>query len=417
MTEITLFQPLKSTTAKPSVFYHTLGPALQRQVCESCEDDLKKKGRTLQRFPSAAKNSAEDSAVSETIHEVLNTSGQPLDASTRKLMEPRFGHDFSRVRVHTDSRAAGSAKAVNALAYTVGNEMVFGAGHYAPHTRQGQILLAHELTHVLQQQSGRTNLRNYQIDGQPGDSAEREANQVAQAVVDGLPAPAIQSTGFGAAVQAAEDPNLGTPSPVTGAPVAPGPVCGPDVTAQVSAAITKTKSRFGGWNQAKKEAQCDALDSISTGALAWDIEELHANAWILNFRPACATQGATPPCGSTVKVGTDCYYSGSPNYVIYGVMCKLCSDHFTSVGNQSGIDRFTQAKMLYWINAYKGTGLTGLGTPSGNFGPSQDWAIAGYNGWPGGSTPTGDRNNCTPTCPITYAGRAFRVYWLPQGFI
>ena len=215
-------------------------------------------------------------------------------------------------------------------------------------------------------------------------------------------------------IQKADDPAAGA-SPST--PAAPATVCGPDVTAQVTAAVAKTKSKFGAWNQAKREQQCDALDSVSTGAVAWDIEELHANSWILDYRPTCATQGATPHCGSSVQVGTDCYYAGSPNYVIYGVMCKLCSDHYTAMGNQDGIDRFTQAKMLYWIDVYKGTGLTGLGTPSDNFGPSNEWAIAGYNGWPGGTAPPGDRNNCTPTCPTPYSGRAFRVNWLPQGFI
>jgi hypothetical protein len=66
-------------------------------------------------------------------------------------MEPRFGHDFGNVRVHTDAKAAKSAKAVNALAYTVGRDVVFGAGQYAPRSSTGQMLLAHELTHVRQQ--------------------------------------------------------------------------------------------------------------------------------------------------------------------------------------------------------------------------------------------------------------------------
>src|SRR5207244_11233244 len=84
-------------------------------------------------------------------HEVLNSPGQPLDESTRAFMEPRFGHDFSRVRVHTDSQAAESARAVNALAYTVGPDIVLGADQYKPGTLAGRRLLAHELTHVLQQ--------------------------------------------------------------------------------------------------------------------------------------------------------------------------------------------------------------------------------------------------------------------------
>lgn len=78
-------------------------------------------------------------------------SGQPLDAATRNFMEPRFGHDFGRVRVHTDREAAESARALDARAYTVGQDVVFGEGQYAPSTDTGSELLAHELTHVIQQ--------------------------------------------------------------------------------------------------------------------------------------------------------------------------------------------------------------------------------------------------------------------------
>lgn len=85
------------------------------------------------------------------LHEVLRSPGRPLDPATLAFMEPRFGHDFSQVRVHTDAQAADSARAVNALAYTVGQDLIFGAGHYAPSTNEGSRLLAHELTHTLQQ--------------------------------------------------------------------------------------------------------------------------------------------------------------------------------------------------------------------------------------------------------------------------
>src|SRR2546423_3508203 len=86
------------------------------------------------------------------VDEVLSSGGgQPLDESTRSFMEPRFGHDFSRVRVHADGRAAESAQSVNALAYTAGQDVVFGGGQYEPGTNEGKKLLAHELTHVVQQ--------------------------------------------------------------------------------------------------------------------------------------------------------------------------------------------------------------------------------------------------------------------------
>ena len=93
-------------------------------------------------------------AAPPIVHDVLRSPGRPLDAATRAFMEPRFGHDFSRVRVHTDARAAESARAVDALAYTVGHNVVFGAGQYAPGTATGRRLLAHELAHVAQQGAG-----------------------------------------------------------------------------------------------------------------------------------------------------------------------------------------------------------------------------------------------------------------------
>ena len=81
----------------------------------------------------------------------IKGGGQPLPESVRNFFEPRFGHDFSKVRVHTDSKAAESARAVNAFAYTVGRDVVFGLGQFAPGTLEGRKLVAHELTHVVQQ--------------------------------------------------------------------------------------------------------------------------------------------------------------------------------------------------------------------------------------------------------------------------
>lgn len=100
-------------------------------------------------YRSAAR-AEKPAAIPAIVHEVLRSSGQPLDAATRAYMEPRFGHDFSRVRVHTDTLAAESARAVNANAYAMGNDLVFNDGQYNPYSSPGQSLLAHELTHVVQ---------------------------------------------------------------------------------------------------------------------------------------------------------------------------------------------------------------------------------------------------------------------------
>jgi hypothetical protein len=99
-------------------------------------------------------------------------------------MERRFGHDFSRVRVHADGKASDATRAVDAQAYTIGHHIVFGAGQYAPTTPQGERLLAHELTHVLQQSgAGPENLRVQLHVGEPNDVHEQEADRVANAVV------------------------------------------------------------------------------------------------------------------------------------------------------------------------------------------------------------------------------------------
>jgi hypothetical protein len=85
------------------------------------------------------------------VHDVLASAGQPLDGATRRFFESRLGHDFTHVRVYADANAAESARSINALAFTVGPNIVFNTGRYSPETPVGRRLLAHELTHVIQQ--------------------------------------------------------------------------------------------------------------------------------------------------------------------------------------------------------------------------------------------------------------------------
>ena len=99
-------------------------------------------------------SSAPRGEVPAAVEQVLASAGRPLEPALLQEMEQRFGHDFSRVRVHTDAAAEQSARAVSARAYTVGADIVFGRGHYAPGAMEGKKLLAHELTHVLQQAGG-----------------------------------------------------------------------------------------------------------------------------------------------------------------------------------------------------------------------------------------------------------------------
>jgi hypothetical protein len=126
------------------------------------------------------------------VHEVLNSPGQPLDDATRAYMEPRFGHDFSKVRVHADGKAAESARAVNAVAYTVGRDVAFDLGQYQPRTVAGKKLLAHELTHVIQQADGiHANLEINQAE----DQYEEEADRTAAAIVRIEPAVIVDQAG------------------------------------------------------------------------------------------------------------------------------------------------------------------------------------------------------------------------------
>ena len=108
----------------------------------------KEEGVTVQR---KADSSAMGTPVPAGVHEVLHSPGTPLDGDTRRVMESRIGVNFGNVRVHTDARAAASARAMRANAYTVGRDVVFASGQYSPHSPDGQKLLAHELAHTIQQ--------------------------------------------------------------------------------------------------------------------------------------------------------------------------------------------------------------------------------------------------------------------------
>ena len=121
-------------------------PSVQRK-CAACEEatevpSLRMDGSSL---------AGQATAVPAAARGVLRSPGQPLDPATRAIMEPRFGRDFSHIRIHADERAAEAARSVSALAYTIGDDIVFGAGRYAPASGDGRRLLAHELTHVVQQ--------------------------------------------------------------------------------------------------------------------------------------------------------------------------------------------------------------------------------------------------------------------------
>jgi hypothetical protein len=147
--------------------------------CERCSNQQGSLQRKL------VDNEGRAGEAPPVVHEVLSSPGQPLDRAARALLEPRFGHDFSDVRVHTDAKAADSARAMHASAYAVGRDLVFGSGQYAPATAHGARLLAHELTHVVQHSNVGGGPLYRKAISQPFDAAETEADATAERVLQG----------------------------------------------------------------------------------------------------------------------------------------------------------------------------------------------------------------------------------------
>lgn len=186
-------------TAKAPVPVLPQAPAglLQRQCAcgqhttgGDCEQCRKKKGMLQRRAAGPSSLQVAPPIVSE----VLRSPGRPLPPRARAFFEPRFGHDFSQVRLHTDHHAAESARAVNALAYTVGPNVVFAANRFAPDSLEGQRLMAHELAHVVQQSTRSQKPEAVAIDS-PASAAEREA-EFAEGSISAQNRPSISSTGI-----------------------------------------------------------------------------------------------------------------------------------------------------------------------------------------------------------------------------
>jgi len=134
-------------------------------------EDVEKKeeasGAVMRKAAGGTAADALATSVPSVVDEVVDAPGQPLDRGTRRFMEVRFGHDFSQVRVHTGARAAQTARAIRARAYTAGQDVVFDEGQYSPRTREGRRLLAHELAHTVQQGRGRESASDWLGEEQP----------------------------------------------------------------------------------------------------------------------------------------------------------------------------------------------------------------------------------------------------------
>ncbi len=188
----------------PPESFFTLGRVglIQRKQCEMYEldENCSKCRKEIPNMQCSSTEIVEPSSVPPVVNEVLNSPGESLDKETRVFMESRFGHDFSKIRVHTNSKAAESAKAVNALAYTVGKDVVFGAERYSPRTSEGKKLLAHELVHIVQQGNQEKPQKKLAV-GKQDDVFEKEADNIASRVLEGQPftknvSPVQQMIGF-----------------------------------------------------------------------------------------------------------------------------------------------------------------------------------------------------------------------------
>jgi len=149
-------------------------------ACAECEE------KKLQRKRPGSMNVADSLEAPPIVRDVLGSTGQPLDAGIKGFFENRLGHDFSRVRIHNDARAAESARAVSALAYTVGQDIAFATGQYVPHSARGRKLLAHELAHVVQQSAASSAIISG-IDSGASDPFEQAADSLAEKIVSNEP--------------------------------------------------------------------------------------------------------------------------------------------------------------------------------------------------------------------------------------
>jgi Domain of unknown function (DUF4157) len=442
-----LSRPLTNVGASSTRFLQRCSCGLRSAGPTECTSCKEKKRRLSRR--AKADNFDFDAPLQTRVTNVLRLPGQPLDAETRTVMGSRFGRDFSRVRVHTDMAAAETAVQLNAEAYTVGRHIVFAPGRYAPSVPDGRRLLAHELTHVLQQDGVADAAPGSEISIGPVDDVfEREAEHAADLVMaaesDGraanvvpmltsTSAPNLQRKACGPKVDGEvegvwkniEDDfgKLGTndalnacdwlinpikPNPDPAAPTRevrvaqkPFPFVGP-ITAPVPFNLGFNVNAFdtlplfyGGamnWLMNKKvqDRGC-CIPSISEEEASWENQKNCEDAVDGEFS-----------CCSTVQIGEKCWLSGTVNYGTYGVMVRACHKRFPII--HAGI--YYKAK--YAAKAYKSLGhrgsLGGATTKEANLDEPMSWFEATYaNGRSGKPGRAGNRSDCALTCPLTGA--------------
>jgi hypothetical protein len=179
------FTPVRTRTLQRKC---ACGETSKDGECEECRK------RQLQRSAAGAGSLH---GVPSLVRDTLLSVGHPLDGETRAYFERSYAHDLSQVRIHHDAQAAASARAVDAHAYTVGQDIVFAEGEYTPHTETGRHLLAHELAHTIQQRGLQRSSEIVVPTGAEDVRLEQEAEAAADRIVRGDPA-AVHGTGASA---------------------------------------------------------------------------------------------------------------------------------------------------------------------------------------------------------------------------
>jgi len=392
---------------------------IQRCSCgagKSCDSCASRKKRRLSRRGQGAATLDHD--TKQRVLAVLKERGEPLDRGVRGVMERALGASFRDVRIHRDGEAARTASLLSASAYTVGRHIVFGEGRFVPSTMTGLQLLAHELTHIVQQRGQAESGIEDLIVGPEDDALERAARDVAASIgigqrvvvgggsVDTAPAQAV--------VQREQR------------------VCGPDVTNQIFALWNRIERVFKTqWNSDKQAEACryliapypnapfdwtqniNAFDTIPLcygGAVNWLMrsEVLDIPCGIPSpldqDREAELSQAAAEArnmCSVSVAVRGKCWLSGTVNYGTYGMMMSICDDVFpTSYWPYSAaIKGFGFPPMGFsigygesLIRAYKARGGT---MKEHDIAEPIAWYQAVYNGGAGAApSMAGNRSSC-----------------------
>lgn len=332
------------------------------------------------------------SQIPAHVQNVISSGGHPLDHQTRSFFEPRLGYDLSSVRIHTDSIAGQSAQAIHARAYTLNSNIVFGRGEYKPESETGRHLIAHELTHTIQQ----IGHINRQDDMDAGTSEHRDAD----IPVAGVPIP-------GDAENPIPEPRIPR-------------ICGPDITSSLTTMLGTVEPWFRGLSGFQQSRSCAALGPagfvwLVNPIMAWDTRELFLpnTGWLDAYfmsrscgsprdsgcvtdptRHLCETAGT---CGNSVVVGGKCMLAGTANYALFGKMCRLCHD-YTGRWNRWDMRAVIGAwKVIDWDDST----------------PPKEVASAAYDGtFPTLPAAAENRGTCTDRCGLTHGG-AFNFIWEP----